>query len=92
MPAERERFPVPDEAIALGFRHLYGPGPEPTIEMDGPELVAMQGALEKAAPHLVRVWIDGLTDEELLSLKFAGKDWCAQMRSELRRLAGDPPA
>jgi hypothetical protein len=60
--------------------------------MDGPELVAVQGALEMTAPIVIRAWIDGLTDDELLSLKFAGKDWCAQMRSELRRLAGDPPA
>ena len=77
MPAERERFPVPDAAVVAA------------VEAEG---LDARGQLRNAAPSLIAAWIDGLTDDELLSLKFAGKDWCTQMRAELRRLAEDPSA
>ena len=74
MPAERERFPVSDAAVVA------------VVEAEG---LDARRQLRNAAPSLIAAWIDGLTDDELLSLKFAGKDWCAQMRAELRRLAGE---
>ena len=88
---ERERFPVPQEAIdaalAVGVvPGLNAPGkPTPQSADPWPDLRA-------AAPYLIRAWIDGLSDDDLLSLRFSGYNWCAQMRAELRRLAGDPSA
>jgi hypothetical protein len=71
--ADRERFPVPQAAIAVLLAHKDN----------------LHEALAAVAPHLVQAWIQALPDAELLALKFSGRDWCRQMREQMLQLAQD---
>ena len=45
--------------------------------------------LRAAAPETVRSWLAGLTDMELMGLRFCpNQKWCQCMRDQLLRMAG----
>ena len=70
----RYRFPITD-AVFEAFITTPGGLAHSAAQLQAPSQAIVQG------------WIAGLSDGELLTLRFnPGRDWCQQVRVELTRL------